>query len=64
MERLMSSLGDSVEIGTGEWKFNEAVVDTFEEHIKSVPQYDEAHNIVTKISDYFLVDQDTAVDLG
>ncbi len=62
----MSSLGDKIsEIGTGEWKFNEAVIDTFEEHIKkSVPQYDEAHNIVTKISDYFLVDQDTAVDLG
>ena len=34
----MSSLGDKItEIGTGEWKFNEAVADNFEEHIlKSV----------------------------
>ena len=62
----MSSLGDKItEIGTGEWKFDKAVADNFEEHIiKSVPQYDEAHNIVTKISDYFLIDQDTAIDIG
>ena len=29
--KLMSSLGDKItEIGTGEWKFNEAVADNFE----------------------------------
>lgn len=47
------------------WSFGGSIPKKFENHIKnSIPYYLEGHNIINKLSDFFLYDKSTCYDLG
>ena len=59
------SVGQNIVAANGRWNFGGKVADTFEDHIeRSVPFYREGHDIVAKLSDYFLYDGAAAVEIG
>jgi len=50
---------------TGSWSFGGQVPKNFEDHIsKSVPLYLEGHDIIKKLSDFFLKDNSNCYDIG
>ena len=58
-------VGQNIVAANSRWNFGGKVADTFEEHIeRSVPYYREGHSIIAKLSDYFLYDGASAVELG
>jgi tRNA (cmo5U34)-methyltransferase len=61
----MGQSGDKIEAKNANWKFNGSMVDHFEEHVrKSVPLYSEGHELITKLSDYFVKDDSICYELG
>ncbi|MBW1716100.1 MAG: class I SAM-dependent methyltransferase [Deltaproteobacteria bacterium] len=47
------------------WEFNEQVANIFDHHVRwSVPFYEEIHRMVSEISDLFIKDGSTIVDIG
>ncbi len=51
----MKKLGDGIEAKIGNWKFSGEVVKNFDNHIKkSVPGYDEGHELITKLVPFFV----------
>ena len=61
----MDNSGDKITAQNANWKFNGSMVDHFEEHVsKSVPLYKEGHELVTKLSDYFVKDDSVCYELG
>jgi len=49
----------------GAWSFGGNIPDKFEKHItKSIPYYLEGHEIITKLSDFFLFEGSNCYDLG
>ncbi len=49
----------------GGWSFGGNIPDKFEKHItNSIPYYQEGHEIVTKLSDFFLFEGSSCYDLG
>lgn len=61
----MEQSGDTIEAKNANWKFNGSMVDHFEEHVsKSVPLYHEGHDLITKLSDYFVKDDSICYELG
>jgi len=49
----------------GEWKFNQQVVDQFDDHVKrSVPLYSEIQDMVIEMSEWFIRDGSTVYDIG
>lgn len=47
------------------WKFDNKVVPIFDEHVrKSVPMYDEIHNLITDISHWFTEENTNVYDIG
>ena len=61
----MEHSGDKIEVENANWKFNGDMVDHFEEHVsKSVPLYKEGHELITKLSDYFVKDDSICYELG
>jgi tRNA (cmo5U34)-methyltransferase len=64
-EARADGVGQNIVAANGRWNFGGKVADTFEDHIeRSVPYYREGHDIVAKLSDYFLYDGAHAVELG
>ena len=60
-----SSVGDNISSGNASWKFSGEMVKDFEEHVsKSVPLYNEGHDIILKISDYFVKDDSICYEIG
>ena len=54
-----------MELKTGAWSFGGKIPNKFEKHIsKSVPLYIEGHNIIGKLSDYFLTEKSVCYDIG
>ena len=50
---------------SGAWNFKKEVANNFYEHInKSVPLYKEGHELIVKLSDFFLKDKSICYDLG
>ena len=46
----MKKTGDGIEAKIGSWSFGGEVVKNFDNHIKkSVPGYDEGHDLITKL---------------
>lgn len=63
--RKPALVGQDIAAGNGNWSFGSGVPDRFEEHIeRSVPHYREGHDITARLSDYFLYDGATAIELG
>jgi tRNA (cmo5U34)-methyltransferase len=61
----MSQLGDNIDAKNASWKFNGSMVEHFEDHVrKSVPFYNEGHELVVKLSDYFVKDDSICYELG
>ncbi|SFV66893.1 tRNA (uridine-5-oxyacetic acid methyl ester) 34 synthase [hydrothermal vent metagenome] len=60
-----SSVGDNIDSGNASWKFSGKMVKDFEKHVaKSVPLYNEGHDIILKISDYFVKDDSICYEIG
>jgi len=61
----MSQSGDKIDAKNANWKFNGSMVEHFEAHVKkSVPLYDEGHDLIKKLSDYFVKDDSLCYELG
>jgi tRNA (cmo5U34)-methyltransferase len=58
-------VGQGIETQRAGWSFDKEVADTFVEHVRqSVPFYDEGHELVCALSDYFLQDGCVACEIG
>jgi len=58
-------VGDNIVTKNAGWKFSGKMVEDFEEHVaKSVPLYDEGHDIILKISDYFVKNDSICYEIG
>ncbi len=61
----MSDAGDKISAQNANWNFKGEVVDKFEEHVsKSVPFYKEGHDLIVKLSDFFVKDDSTCYEIG
>jgi tRNA (cmo5U34)-methyltransferase len=61
----MSQSGDKIDAKNADWKFNGSMVENFEEHVsKSVPLYAEGHELIMKLSDYFVKNDSVCYELG
>lgn len=57
--------GDGIQKGSGLWSFAEGVAPVFEEHArKSIPGYEEGHDLICKVSDQFITVGSRCVDVG
>lgn len=58
-------VGENIKIKVGNWKFNTQVAKVFDIHAKrSIPFYEVGHNLILKISHFFLKDKSIICDLG
>jgi tRNA (cmo5U34)-methyltransferase len=61
----MTKVGDSISAGNANWSFGGQVAATFDDHVsKSVPLYHQGHDLVVKLSDFFLSKGSLAYDFG
>lgn len=61
----MSKVGQNIEAGNAAWTFSGKVADTFVDHIRqSVPLYEEGHDLVCQISDWFVANTSTVYEIG
>lgn len=60
-----AKVGDKIEAKNAGWTFGGDTPGTFEDHVaKSVPLYNEGHNVVTQLSDYFLHNNSLCYEIG
>ena len=60
-----ASVGDGIDAGNARWSFKGNVAKTFDSHVRrSVPLYDEGHDIVIELSHFFLEDGSICYELG
>jgi tRNA (cmo5U34)-methyltransferase len=65
MTNKKKSAGDGIKVSNAGWVFNKKVSKNFEKHVsKSVPFYNEGHDIVCELSDFFLNKNSNCYDLG
>ena len=61
----MSSVGDGIHAGHGDWSFGGDVPKTFDDHVsKSVPIYKEGHDLICNLSDFFVKDDSVVYEIG
>ena len=61
----MSEVGDSIHAPNAGWSFGGDVPRVFDSHVqRSVPLYLEGHDLICRLSDYFMADASIAYDLG
>ena len=61
----MKKVGDNIKSSVGAFNFAGNVHKSFEKHVKkSVPFYEEGHDIICKLSSFFLVNKSVVYDLG
>ena len=61
----MSKTGDNIESENANWKFSGNVVKEFESHVsKSVPIYNRGHELIIKLSDFFIKNDSLVYDIG
>lgn len=59
------AVGQGIVPARGRWSFAGPVADVFDSHIeRSVPGYREGHDLVARLSDWFLREGSVALDLG
>lgn len=60
----MAKVDETIEAENGRWTFN-SISDSFEGHVKkSVPLYEEGHDLVCKYSDFFVNEKSTIFEIG
>jgi len=58
-------VGQNIEALNADWKFGGNVPDTFVEHVRqSVPLYEEGHDVVCQLSDFFCANGGVCYELG
>ena len=61
----MSKSGDNINSKNAAWSFDGSTYKNFDNHIKkSVPLYEETHNLFISFSDFFLQDNSRVIDIG
>jgi tRNA (cmo5U34)-methyltransferase len=61
----MGLSGDEIVAKNANWKFSGNMVDNFERHVKkSVPLYEEGHELIVNLSDYFIKNDSVCYELG
>ena len=61
----MSKVGENITAGNALWNFGNEVPKTFSSHVrKSVPFYDVGHDLVAKISDFFVQANSVCYEIG
>jgi len=59
------SVGDDIPLARADWSFGGAVADAFVAHVRrSVPGYDEGHDLVCRVSDFFVHRDSVGYELG
>ena len=60
----MNLVGTNIQAENAGWSF-ENIADDFDEHVRrSVPLYEAGHDLVCKLSDFFMPESATVVELG
>jgi len=58
-------VGDSIIAENANWSFSGDTVNEFDEHVsKSVPLYSSGHELICKISDFFIKGDSTVYEIG
>lgn len=61
----MVNVGDDIQAQNASWSFGGNVPKSFDSHVrKSVPLYMEGHDLIIKLSDYFLQEESLVYELG
>jgi len=61
----MADVGDNINAGRGAWTFGGNVGETFDQHVKkSVPFYEAGHDLICKLSDFFMGNNSVCYELG
>ena len=61
----MPTVGDNLNADRANWKFSGDTVDSFDEHVsKSVPLYNEGHELICDISDFFIKPTSICYEIG
>jgi tRNA (cmo5U34)-methyltransferase len=61
----MSNVGDRIDAPNADWRFGSDVPDRFDAHVRrSVPFYDEGHELIAKLSDFFVGPESRVYELG
>ena len=59
------SVGDDIKNEDGVWRFNGKSVQKFDAHVsKSVPLYEQGHDLVCRMSNHFVQDNSTIYEIG
>jgi tRNA (cmo5U34)-methyltransferase len=58
-------VGHEIETRRADWSFDGNVADTFVDHVRqSVPLYDEGHDLICQVSDYFCREDSVCYEIG
>ncbi|EKD29039.1 MAG: Methyltransferase protein [uncultured bacterium] len=58
-------VGENISAENANWTFKGSVADTFSDHVsKSVPLYKEGHDLICKLSDYFVKKDSICYEIG
>jgi len=61
----MSKVGDKINAISGAWSFGGSVAKTFNDHVsKSVPLYNEGHELIVDLSEFFVSKNSVVYELG
>ena len=61
----MTRVGDIINTENSQWRFSEISGTNFDRHIKkSIPFYEEGHELILELSDYFVKENSICYDLG
>ena len=61
----MKSVGDKIKAKKGNWKFSGKTVKNFDSHVeKSVPLYNEGHELICDLSDFFIKEKSVSYEVG
>lgn len=61
----MTSVGDGISAESARWHFGGAVADSFDGHVsKSVPMYNEGHELICDFSDFFVKQHSVVYEFG
>ncbi len=61
----MSNLGDGIKAGSANWSFANQTAKSFDQHIeKSVPFYNQGHQLICDLSDFFIANGSICYELG
>ncbi len=59
------SVGDGIDARNATWTFSGNIAESFSSHVRrSVPLYDEGHDLICRVSDYFVHDDSVVYELG